>query len=126
VLADESRTAIVYESPRRVAATLADLATRLGDARAVAVCRELTKLHEQTWRGTVGAAAAHFGEIEVRGEFVIVLAGAPQPAGPDDDAVRVAVAAAMAEGLSTRDAAVRVAADLGVPKNRAYRLATDE
>ena len=76
-LASEPRTAVLYESPRRVAATLADLAAVCGPDRPVAVVRELTKLHEEAYRGTLGEAAALAAGHEARGEHVIVLGGAP-------------------------------------------------
>jgi 16S rRNA (cytidine1402-2'-O)-methyltransferase len=78
-LAADERTAVLFEAPGRLAATLADLATTCGDARPAAVCRELTKLHEETLRGSLGvlAAAATAGTIDRRGEVVIVIGERP-------------------------------------------------
>jgi len=122
-IATEERTVVVYESPHRVARTLADLADVCGGDRHVAVARELTKLHEEVWRGTLTAAAAHFAAREPIGEFVVVIEGAAPPAPADDEQIARAVDAALGAGLSVRDAADRVAADLGVPRRIAYGVA---
>jgi len=124
-LAAEERTVVLFESPPRVATTLTDLAEVCGPQRGVAVARELTKRFEDVWRGTLGAALNHVAEHEPRGEHVIVLGPAePAPRAVDDEALDGAVGAALADGLSTRDAASRVAGELGVPKRRAYDAAT--
>src|SRR5579885_2079452 len=98
-LAAEPRTAVLYEAPHRLRATLADLAAVCGGGRAVALVRELTKLHEQVWRGTLAEAAAD--DAEPRGEYVVVLAGAP-PAPPVDDGE---LEAALAAGGDVADVA---------------------
>jgi 16S rRNA (cytidine1402-2'-O)-methyltransferase len=95
-----------------------------GTDRPVALARELTKLHEEVWRGTLAEAAVHLAEHPPLGEFVLVLGGAPEPADVDDDAVDAAVRTALASGLSTRDAATEVATSLGVARRRAYAAAT--
>ena len=125
-LGGEVRTAVLFESPKRVAATLEDLLGRLGPDRPVAVARELTKVHEEVWRGTLAGAVAHYGAGELRGEVVIVLGGAEPEAPPDptDAELRGAIAAALADGMSTRDAAGAVAELWGVPRRRVYELAT--
>ena len=125
VLAGERRTVVLYEAPHRLVRTLADLSTAFGAERRVAIARELTKLHEEVWRGTIGDAVGWAGEHDPRGEFVIVVDGAPPPEGATDDDVRVAVGAALDRGLSPRDAAAVVATALGVPKRRAYAVAID-
>jgi 16S rRNA (cytidine1402-2'-O)-methyltransferase len=124
-LAAERRTVVLYEAPHRVARTLVDLSTAFGGDRRVAIARELTKLHEEVWRGTLGDAVAWVAQNEPRGEFVVVLDGAPAPADATDADVRVAVDAALGRGLSPRDAAAVVASALGVPKRRAYAVAID-
>lgn len=121
-LAAEERTAVVLEAPGRLAATLADLAEACGD-RPVAVVRELTKVHEETWRGRLGAAAETFAEHPVRGEIVVVVGGASPPAPPSVAEVAGAVADRLAAGDGVRDAADAVAASLGVPRRQAYQLA---
>ncbi|MDQ3468619.1 MAG: 16S rRNA (cytidine(1402)-2'-O)-methyltransferase, partial [Actinomycetota bacterium] len=87
-LADERRTIVVYEAPHRVLRTIVDLAAALGSRRSVAVARELTKLHETVVRGTLGDVELG----EPRGEYVLVIAGAPdETAPPGDDAIRAAL-----------------------------------
>jgi 16S rRNA (cytidine1402-2'-O)-methyltransferase len=123
VLADE-RTTVVLEAPGRVAATLGDLAA-VDAERPVVIARELTKLHEEVWRGTVGDAASAFAAREVRGEVVLVIGGSPAPDPADDDAVELAVRAALDQEPSAgpRQVADRVAATLGVSRRRAYEVA---
>ena len=122
-IAREPRTSVLYEAPHRVARTVADLCEACGGDRRVAIARELTKLHEDVWRGTLGEASG-LDELErPRGEYTVVVDGAPPAPPADDDEVRRAVAAARARGASTRDAVAEVAADLGVAKRRVYDLA---
>jgi 16S rRNA (cytidine1402-2'-O)-methyltransferase len=121
-LGTEERTSVVLEAPGRVGATLADLAAELGE-RPVAVVRELTKIHEEVWRGTLSDAARTFAEETVRGEVVLVIGGAPPPAGPSEDQLRQAVAARLQAGDGPRAAAQAVAAELGVARRAAYELA---
>lgn len=123
-LADERRTIVLYEAPHRVARTLADLSGALGGARRVAIGRELTKLHEEMWRGTLDAAVAHVATVEPRGEHVLVVDGAPEAEPATDDALLAAVRRLVGEGTSTRDAVAEVAAAFDVSKRRVYDLAT--
>lgn len=123
-LATERRTMILYEAPHRLARTLVDLAEALGGDRRVAVARELTKLHEEIFRGTLDSAI-EWAEAP-RGEVVLVVAPGDKPVDPTDAELLAAVEAARAEGASTRDAAASVAADFGVGKRRVYALATDQ
>lgn len=122
-LATERRTIVVYESPHRVARTLADLTAAFGADRHISVSRELTKLHETIVR-------ARLGEVELgepRGEYVLVIAGAGEQSVPlDDDVIRAAIREERRNGASTRDAATTVAQRLGVAKRRAYELALAE
>jgi 16S rRNA (cytidine1402-2'-O)-methyltransferase len=123
VLADE-RTTVVLEAPGRVAATLAELAAA-DPERPVAVVRELTKVHEEVWRGALREAAEVFAGREVRGEIVLVVGGAPAAEPPTDADVERAVRAALAHEPSAgpRQVAERVAATLSVPRRRAYEAA---
>ncbi|HEV2766847.1 MAG TPA: 16S rRNA (cytidine(1402)-2'-O)-methyltransferase [Acidimicrobiales bacterium] len=123
-LAGERRTIVLYEAPHRVGRTLADLASALGPRRRVAVCRELTKLHEETWRGVLEDAVRRSEEVEPRGEYVIVVDGAPPPADATDDELSGALHRLRADGLSTRDAVAEVASVYEVPRRRVYDLAT--
>ncbi len=121
-LAAEERTAVVLEAPGRLAATLAELAAVLGD-RPAAVARELTKVHEEVWRGTLGGLAAQAAGRTVRGEVVVVIAGAPAPDPPTDERVAEAVAMRLEAGDSARQAADAVSGALGVARRRAYEVA---
>ncbi|HWJ62667.1 MAG TPA: 16S rRNA (cytidine(1402)-2'-O)-methyltransferase, partial [Acidimicrobiales bacterium] len=123
-IAHERRTVVLYEAPHRVARTLADLAGACGPDRRVVLARELTKLHEEHWRGSLAAAVEHVGAVEPRGEYVLVVDGAPAPAEVTDDDIVAAIQRAKAAGASTRDAVAEAAAELNVPKRRAYDLAT--
>jgi 16S rRNA (cytidine1402-2'-O)-methyltransferase len=123
LLADE-RTSVVLEAPGRVAATLGELSAADAD-RPVAVVRELTKLHEEVWRGTLGEAAAAFAARQLRGEVVLVVGGAPAPAPAGEAEVEAAVRAVASDDPTAgpRQVAERVAASLGVPRRRAYEAA---
>ncbi len=120
----DARTTVVLEAPSRVAATLAELAAA-DAARPVSVVRELTKLHEEVWRGTLGEAATTFADRAVRGEVALVVGGAPPAAPAGDDEVEAAVRAALGDDPSAgpRQVAELVAASLGVPRRRAYEAA---
>ena len=120
----DTRTTVVLEAPSRVAATLAELAA-VDPARPAAVVRELTKVHEEVWRGTLGEAAATFAAREVRGEVVLVVGGSPPRPPADDAEVDGAVRAALDRDPSAglRQVAELVATSLGVPRRRAYEAA---
>ncbi len=122
-LAGEQRTMILYEAPHRLARTVADLTAALGGERRVAIARELTKLHEEVWRGTLDEAVERCARVEPRGEHVVVVDGADEPDGADDEAVLAALAASLGTGASRRDAVAEVAGALGVPRRRVYDLA---
>jgi 16S rRNA (cytidine1402-2'-O)-methyltransferase len=123
-LAAEPRTVVLYEAPHRAERTLADLAAAFGPERPVAVARELTKLHEEVWRGSLADAAAWAAETPPRGELVFVVEGAPQPQAATDADVEEALTDALARGATRRDASAEVAARLSVPKRRVYAIAT--
>lgn len=122
-IADERRTVVLYEAPHRLHRTLTDLASVCGANRRIAICRELTKLHEDVWRGSLADAIAHAAEADPIGEHVIVMEGAPPPDPADEAAIESALREAMAAGLSTKDAAARVASELGVARRVAYDAA---
>lgn len=121
-VAADARTTVVLEAPVRLAATLADLMAACGDRRAV-VARELTKVHEEVWRGTLSSLARRAGDDEVRGEVVIVLAGAEQPSPASDEELVTLVRDELALGKGVRDAAAEVATAAGVGRRRVYQLA---
>jgi 16S rRNA (cytidine1402-2'-O)-methyltransferase len=122
-LAREERTTLIYEAPGRLAATLVDLAAVCGGDRAVVVARELTKLHEELWRGTLAEAAPEFAGREVRGEVVVVLAGAAPAAAAREQDVVEALRRQVDGGASWRDATSAVAAELKVARRTVYDLA---
>ena len=123
-VAAERRTVVLYEAPHRLARTVADLAGACGGDRRVVLARELTKLHEEHWRGLLAEAMAFVAAQEPRGEYVLVLDGAPEAGPATDEAIRAALAEARAAGRSTRDAVAEVATGLGVGRRRVYALAT--
>ena len=122
-LADEERTLILYEAPHRLARTMADLADAFGAQRRAAIARELTKLYEEVWRGTLAESVEWTAAHPPRGEVVVVVEGAPppQPAGADE--LRRAVEAELAGGAAVREAASIVARRLGVSRREAYAVA---
>ena len=124
-LMKEQRTMIFYEAPHKLVNTLQDLAAAFGADRPISLCRELTKLHEEVVRTTLGAAIEKYTETAPKGEFVLVVAGAPaeeKPAATADDAA-ARVAQLMEEGLSRKDAIKRTAIELDLPKNVVYDAA---
>ncbi len=123
-VAAEARTVVLYEAPHRLARTLTDLRVACGPSRPVAIGRELTKLHEETWRGRLDDAVAWAEGHAPRGELVIVLGGAPPAEAASEDEVAVAVQARLDAGDTAKDAAAAVARALGVPKRSAYEVAT--
>ena len=127
-LRGETRTMIFYEAPHKLTATLADLSAVFGAERRISLCRELTKLHEEVLRTTLGEAAAYYAEHAPRGEFVLIVEGAA-PKAPEAvseaDALE-AVRALIGQGLSRKDAVRRVSEQTGIPKNELYNAAVRE
>lgn len=131
-LAAEPVTAVIYEAPTRVARTVADLVAACGPERTVAVAHELTKRHEEVWRGTLAGAAAWLeaGDGEPRGEWVVVLGGSglggSAGAGPVEEPSSAEIAAALdarrAAGSDRRQAVSEVAAELKLPKRTVYQV----
>ena len=124
-VAAEGRTTVLFEAPGRVASTLGDLEAACGGSRPVVVARELTKLHEEIWRGNLSDAAVWAAAQPLRGEVVLVLAGAPPlETPPVEDAVLIAaVVERVAAGERTRGVVDDVAATFGVSRRRVYELA---
>jgi 16S rRNA (cytidine1402-2'-O)-methyltransferase len=122
-IAGERRTTLLYEAPHRVSRTVSDLAAACGDGRRVALARELTKLYEEVWRGTLGEAVHHLAAHEPRGEFVIVLEGAPADEPLDDDAILVALRRQLDAGADRRGAIASVVDSTRASKRRVYDLA---
>ena len=123
-LAEEQRTMIFYEAPHKLSATLSDMLAVFGD-RPLSLCRELTKLHEETIRTTLAQAAAYYQENTPKGEFVLVLAGAEKAEEPPVTLEEgVALVRQMRErGAKMKDAVRQVAADTGLNRNELYAAA---
>ena len=129
-LIGETRTMIFYEAPHKLVSTLEDLAETFGSDRKISLCRELTKLHEEVVRTTLGEAIERYTESSPKGEFVLVVDGAvpaEKEAATAEDAGAM-VARLMGEGLSRKDAIKQTAKALDLPKNVVYdaALALDE
>ena len=123
-LTSEERTMIFHEAPHKLRATLDDMLAILGD-RPIALCRELTKLHEETRRTTLAAAVSYYAEKEPRGEFVLVVAGA---APTEAASISLSDGVAMVQkyrqdGMRMKDAVRQVSADTGLNKNELYNAA---
>lgn len=122
-VAGERRTTVLYEAPHRVLRTITDLAGACDGERRVALARELTKLHEEVWRGTLADAVTHLTERAPRGEYVVVVEGAPTAVAATDDAILAALHMALAGGADRRSAIATVMAGTGAAKRRVYDLA---
>ncbi len=129
-LKDEKRSMIFYEAPHKLRATLDDLCAAFGGERRISLSRELTKLHEETLRMTLAEAVAYFAETAPRGEFVMIVEGAPDVVDEDAEDDRMAralnaVQKRIENGETLKDAVKMVSADLGVKKNALYQLALE-
>ena len=121
-VAEADRTTVVFEAPHRIARTLGELAQVAEPTRRVVIARELTKMHEEIWRTTLGEAAAVATMAEPRGEHVVVLDAAPE-VGIDDALLRSELEALISGGSTRRDAVDVVAGRYGVARRRVYGLA---
>lgn len=124
-LKKEQRTMIFYEAPHKLLSTLTDMAEVFGEERPISLCRELTKLHEEVVRTTLGEAVSRYTQAPPKGEFVLILAGAPAEAQeiPSKTDAADRVAQLIAQGLSRKDAVKQTAMELGLPKNAVYDIA---
>jgi len=122
--AKEQRTVVFYESPQRLVTTLSELAVHYPDRR-VAICREITKLHEEVVRGTLKEVHERYAAREVLGEIVVVLDGAEPAAVVDDETAKKAITEQLSSGASLRDAVSYVSETLGVAHRVAYQLGLD-
>lgn len=122
----ETRTMVFYEAPHKLRKTLSDFEEVFGGDRRIAIVRELTKIHEEVWRTTLGEAAAHYRENEPRGEYVLVVAGAEPSTAPKEEYTPEEAAELarerMEQGMSASDAAKEAAKLTGVKKGDIYRL----
>jgi 16S rRNA (cytidine1402-2'-O)-methyltransferase len=122
-MASERRTIVLYEAPHRVQRTISDLGDACGGQRRTALTRELTKLHEEVWRGTLADAATFLADRPPRGEYAVVLEGAPAIEAVSDDEVLGALRMALAGGADRRTAIATVMAGTGASKRKVYDLA---
>jgi len=126
-LVGEQRTMIFYEAPHKLVNTLEDMAAVFGESRSISLCRELTKLHEEVIRTTLGEAVEKYTQTPPKGEFVLVVAGAAAPvketATVSDAAARVKTL--MESGMSRKDAIKQTAKELYLPKNVVYDAALE-
>jgi 16S rRNA (cytidine1402-2'-O)-methyltransferase len=123
-LQTEARTLILYESPHRLRQTLKDLSEVLGTGRAIALARELTKLHEEVWRGSLEEAIAHYRDREPQGEFTLVIAGSDlvEPM-LSESALRAELQHLLSQGLSRSQASRQLAQKTSLSRRQIYQLA---
>lgn len=123
-LTSETRTIIFYEAPHRLRQTLQNLAEVLGTEREIVLARELTKLHEEFWRGDIGGAIAHYTERQPQGEYTLVVAGIP-PAKPQltEAELKVELQQLMAAGISRSQASRQLAKVTSISRSQLYQLA---
>jgi len=123
-LAREERTMIFYTAPHHLLQTLALLAESFGQERRLAIARELTKIHEQFWRGTLSEAIAYFSSHAPKGEFTLVVEGASKEAMVwSEERLKAEMSKLLSEGLSLAMASKQLAAVTGVPRRQLYTLA---
>ncbi len=123
-LASEERTIIIFESAKRLPETLVDLCQSFEEEREIVVARELTKIHEELWRGSLKLATEHYTSSP-KGEIVLVIEGSSHKASVPDEQIIKALRKAKDSGLSARDASNQVSRDLGISRGKAYGLYTD-
>jgi 16S rRNA (cytidine1402-2'-O)-methyltransferase len=125
-LAGEKRTLVAFEAPHRLGKSLADLADVLGD-RQITLARELTKIHEEVWRGSLSQALEHFEQNPPRGEFTLVIAGAGDEAQAawDEEQVKSALAELLSQGLDKKEAIKRVTKAAQWSRRQVYKVAVD-
>lgn len=125
-LKPESRAIVLYESPHRLRQTLADLATTLGRERPIAIARELTKLHEEIWRGSLHQALDRYTEIQPQGEFTLILAGATaEKIILSDDVLKDELTKIMKQGISRSQASRQLAQQTELSRRKLYQLALE-
>ncbi|WP_414582055.1 16S rRNA (cytidine(1402)-2'-O)-methyltransferase [Scytonema sp. PCC 10023] len=123
-LETESRTLIFYESPHRLRETLQDFAEIFGTSRQIVIARELTKLYEEFWRGTIESAIAHYSQREPQGEYTLLVAGTP-PAQPQlsEEELKAELLKIMSQGISRSQASRQLAKMTSLPRRQLYQLA---
>jgi 16S rRNA (cytidine1402-2'-O)-methyltransferase len=125
-LQTESRTMIFYESPHRLRESLVTILETLGETREITIARELTKMHEEFWRGTVSHAVAAYQTREPKGEYTIVIAGAtPIVTTTSSEDIRIALKDLLAQGISPSQASKQLAQELGMSKRDIYQISLE-
>ncbi|MEB3337833.1 MAG: 16S rRNA (cytidine(1402)-2'-O)-methyltransferase [Leptolyngbyaceae bacterium] len=123
-ITQEPRTLVFYEAPHRIRQTLQDLANILGEDRQITLARELTKLHEEFWRGSLRAAIQYYSQREPQGEFTLVVGGAEQTQAPLSEATLTAeLLSLMQQGISRSQASRQLAQQTALPRRQLYQLA---
>ncbi|MBD2147110.1 16S rRNA (cytidine(1402)-2'-O)-methyltransferase [Sphaerospermopsis sp. FACHB-1194] len=120
----ETRTLVFYESPHRLRETLKDLGDILGSDRQIVIARELTKLYEEFWRGTIAEAIAHYQQKEPQGEYTLLVAGI-EPSKPQitEAELKAELLAMMKQGASRSQASRQLAKEISISRNKLYQLA---
>lgn len=125
-LMSETRTLILYESPHRLVQTLSDLADAFGADRVIVLARELTKLHEEFWRGTIAQAAEFYRDRQPKGEFTLVIAGAAlQTHTPSETQLKAELQQLLQQGMTRSQASRQLAALTNLPRRQIYQLALE-
>ncbi|MBW4440616.1 MAG: 16S rRNA (cytidine(1402)-2'-O)-methyltransferase [Plectolyngbya sp. WJT66-NPBG17] len=123
-LITDARTLIFYEAPHRIQKTLQDIATVLGSDRQIVLARELTKLHEEFWRGTVKAAIEHYSTHEPKGEFTLIVSGAePNEVHLTEEVLKAELLALLQQGISRSQASRQLSEQTALPRRQLYQLA---
>jgi 16S rRNA (cytidine1402-2'-O)-methyltransferase len=123
-LQNESRTLILYESPHRIQETLTELAATLGENRSIVVARELTKLHEELWRGHLKGASLHFTKAKALGEFTLIIGGANlEVPSLSDEVLKEELKQIMLQGVSRSQASRQLAQKVAASRRHLYQLA---
>ena len=123
-LETESRTLIFYESPHRLRETLQDLAEIFGTSRQIVIARELTKLYEEFWRGTIEEAIAHYSQRDPQGEYTLIVAGTPPTQVQlSEEELKAELLNIMSQGISRSQASRQLAKVTSVPRRQLYQLA---
>lgn len=125
-LANERRTLVLFEVPHRIQKTLGDLIAALGEDRRAALGRELTKMHEEIVRGTLGEIQTHTASRDPRGEYTLVIGGAPSSVKWTESEVMAAMRTIIETGLNRSSAARQIAAESGWSRQEVYRLSLEE
>ncbi|MEY3868425.1 MAG: hypothetical protein RLZZ338_2316 [Cyanobacteriota bacterium] len=119
----ESRTIILYEAPHRVRQTLQDFVDSFGSEREIVLARELTKIHEEIWRGTLGDALLYYNEKEPKGEYTIILGGVAEiPLILSEDAIKAELQELLKQGLTRSQATRQLSQQTSLPRRQLYQL----